>query len=844
MDYPGKVIRKTAVTPSQTSASGVWTVDDALQAVKTNTWPIAGVPNPISRSLRFNSADSAYLNRTPASVGNRQKFTISFWLKRSVIGATDVLSGAVAGNGFFVSFPSESSGSLSSTLYLYDSGAASGGWQIFSARVFRDVSAWYHIVIALDTTQSTDSNRIKVYINGVQEDIATWQVGSGASRYPSLNANIQWNNTTEHRIGHANNYGYFNGYITELYNIDGQQLAASDFGLTDPQTGAWIPKKYTGTYGTNGFYVNFSDNSSTGTLGYDYSGNSNNFTANNFSVTAGAGNDSLVDVPTPWIAYSTTGDVGGVARGNYCTLNPLDKGSAATLTNGNLDIGSASNPNNNCRGTFGMSSGKWYFEFVITSAIGGVPAFGIGSDTASLTSNFSGDLYLYLSNGTKAVNGVETAYGATFTQNDVIGVAFDADNNSITFYKNNSSQGAITGVTSGLTWRPFVHASITATITSNFGQRPFAYAPPAGFRSLCTTNLPTPTIGATSTTQAGKYFNIITWTGTNTAASRSFTGVGFQPDFVWAKIRSNSGFEHLLYDAVRGAGNDKELSSDSTGAEGFLNTDTQGYLSSFDSDGFSSTVGTIQNEWFNRTGFTYVAWNWNAGGSNATNTSGSITSTVRANTTAGFSIVTATTPSSYTSYTVGHGLGATPAMLIYKERTGTSNWQVWHQNLSAASNTIFLNTTGAQQSGAYFGTQTSTVAAFQSGVQTSLSAPFVVYCFAPIAGYSAFGSYVGNGSTDGTFVYTGFRPEFVMVKNISATSFWQINDAARNPYNLTNLALHPNTSGAEATYSNAVMDILSNGFKLRGNDTYTNTNGNIYIYAAFAEFPFKFSNAR
>lgn len=844
MDYPGKVIRKTPVTPTQASASGVWTVDDALQAVKTNTWPIAGVPNPISRSLRFNSADSATLTRTPASAGNKRTWTWSGWVKTSNIGSWNpIFSAGTSAPRSHINFRDTNRFNFRSV-----TSAEVVAINLETTPLYRDPSAWYHLVVALDTTQATAANRVKMYVNGQQITAFSTEV------YPSQNENdLAFNAALQHAIGvyaASPGDGYFGGYQTEFNFIDGQQLTPSDFGLTDPQTGQWVPKKYTGTYGTNGFYLNFSDNSSTGTLGYDYSGNSNNFTANNFSVTAGAGNDSLVDVPTPWIAYSTTGDVGGVVRGNYCTLNPLDKGSAATLTNGNLDIGSASNPNNNCRGTFGMSSGKWYFEFVITSAIGGVPAFGIGSDTASLTSNFSGDLYLYLSNGTKAVNGVETAYGATFTQNDVIGVAFDADNNSITFYKNNSSQGAITGVTSGLTWRPFVHASITATITSNFGQRPFAYTPPAGFLSLCTTNLPTPTIGATSTTQAGKYFNIITWSGTNGA--RTFTGVGFQPDFVWGKLRNGSG-SHQLYDAVRGTGASKALASNATDAEGLGvgagSPALYGYLSAFTSDGFSVADGTDPNPsladaYWNDISNTYVAWNWNAGGSNATNTSGSITSTVRANTTAGFSIVTYT--GNGTSATVGHGLGVAPNMIIVKSRSATGDWTIFHSSLQTGR-TLYFDTSAQSATGWWNNTAPTSTLFSLSGTgytQNNNGTTYVAYCFAPVAGYSAFGSYTGNGSsTDGPFIYTGFRPKWVLIKCSSTSAQqWLLLDSTRSTYNVMQSTLFPDSNGPEQ--DNPRLDFLSNGFKIRNNYLNQNTNGDTYVYAAFAEFPFKFSNAR
>jgi hypothetical protein len=780
----------------------------------------------IQRSLRFNSADSAYLNRTLGS-GDRKTWTWSGWVKRAAL-SNDY-------GGTLISCATGTSDGNSGYFWFYADAIRFQSYNtqfITTTAVYRDVSAWYHIVLAVDTTQATASNRIKLYVNGTQV------TAFAATNYPAQNTDLSINSANSHTIGLGDGV-YSNFYLTNINFIDGQALTPSSFGETNADTGVWQPKAYSGTFGTNGFQLLFADNSGTTstTLGKDTSGNGNNWTPNNFSVTAGAGNDSLVDTPTP---YGTDTGAGGEVRGNYCTWNPLDRGSAITLTNGNLDIGSASNPNNNCRGTFGMSSGKWYFEVVITSAVGGTPAFGIGSDTASLTSNFSGAVYLYLSNGTKAVNGVETAYGATFTQNDVIGVAFDADNNSITFYKNNSSQGAITGVTSGLTWRPFVHASITATITVNFGQRPFAYTAPSGFKALCTQNLPTPTIGATSTTQADNYFNVVT--RTFTAATAVITGLGFSPDWLWFK-RRNTAASHSLYDRLRGT--NARLLTNGTNEE---ITTTSAELTSFDSDGFTigSDPGSISINSSN--GDTGVVWCWRANGAGSINNAGSIQSTVSANTTADFSVVTYTGNNTL-AQSVGHGLGAAPSMIIVKSRSNATNWLVWHSAISIDS-TLLLNDVSAVITGltGIWGSALPTSTTFglnRLDTDNNRSGQtYVAYCFAPVAGYSAFGSYVGNGSTDGTFVYTGFRPKFVMVKNTSATSYWQINDTARNPYNLANLALHPNVSDAEATYSNAVMDILSNGFKLRGNDTYTNTNTNVYIYAAFAENPFKYSLAR
>jgi len=374
----------------------------------------------------------------------------------------------------------------------------------------------------------------------------------------------------------------------------------------------------------------------------------------------------------------------------------------------------------------------------------------------------------------------------------------------------------------------------------NFGQRAFAYTAPSGFKALCTQNLPTPTIGATSTTQANDYFNTVLYTGTG--SSLSVTGVGFQPDLVWIKGRSGA-TDHGWYDAVRGV--QKQLESNTTTAE---TTETTG-LTAFGSDGF--TVGALAQ--LNTSTATYVGWNWNAGGSNATNTSGTITSTVRANTTSGFSIIRWVGTAA--NATVGHGLGAVPSMLIIKERGVIDNWGVYH--VSVGNQRLLSLNSGNAQSGtsaAYWNNTTPTSTVFSVGTDNktngSNAAGMICYAFAPVAGYSAFGSYIGNASTDGPFVYLGFRPRFIMIKAASNSNNWVMFDSARSPYNDGPSAmpvLYPNLSAVEdGAYPATPMDFLSNGFKLRISNAGYNLNdsGYTFIYAAFAESPFKYALAR
>jgi hypothetical protein len=309
---------------------------------------------------------------------------------------------------------------------------------------------------------------------------------------------------------------------------------------------------------------------------------------------------------------------------------------------------------------------------------------------------------------------------------------------------------------------------------------------------------------------------------------------GFSPDLVWLKSRSNAYYNHLI-DTVRGS--NKVIWSNLTDAEQTSGTE----ITSFNSDGFTLGSGTGVNG----SGSTYVGWCWDAGTSTVSNTQGSITSQVRANASAGFSVVTYSGNSSAGS-TFGHGLGVAPQMVFIKIRNGSDNWSCYHASLGN-NKLIQLNNTNAAFTSSDFNNTSPTSSVFSLGGgfgNNSSGYNYVAYCFAPVVGYSSFGSYTGNGSTDGPFVYTGFRPRWVMIKCSSASAiYWVIMDAVRNSYNVVNGRLFPNTSDPEYT-NNDAMDFLSNGFKFRTVDATWNGSGNTYIYAAFAEAPFQYARAR
>jgi hypothetical protein len=540
-------------------------------------------------------------------------------------------------------------------------------------------------------------------------------------------------------------------------------------------------------------------------------------------VTAGVTYDSMLDVPTPYAD-------GGNGRGNYAVGNPVytDAAVSATWTNGNLtwscpNVGSG-------KSTISVKTGKFYWEAIYLTN-----AFMTGVSDAASVGRYNNSI-VYQSDGTKGINGTFTSYGATYTNGDVIGVALDMDGGTVTFYKNNSSQGSISLSLASITDATALvigGGGFSNTGNWNFGQRPFSYTPPTGFVALNTQNLPTPTIS-----NGASYMAATTYTGNGTSQSISnaVNGVFFQPDMAWVKDRS-AARSHILIDAVRGTG--LTLFPNETTADQ-SNTDR---ITSFNSNGFS--VGTGLG--VNASTETYVGWQWNAGGSTVTNTSGSISAQVRANPTAGFSVCTFNVGASGAK-TFGHGLGVAPKMVIVKSRTSALGWCTYHASATTTtSQYLQINLTSAVLSvaGIWGSTlPTSTLVGIGSGTNVNVNDDCVAYCFAAVAGYSAFGSYTGNGSTDGPFVFLGFRPRFVLFKRTDVANDWAIIDTARNTFNVTTKVLFPNSSSVEGTQTTP-MDILSNGFKVRnGADNYINANGGTYIYMAFAENPFKLSLAR
>ena len=776
----------------------------------------------LQRSVRLRSSASAFFNRTPASTGNRTTWTWSSWVKLGVLSS----------DRFLFNNSNDGIRLYPGTDTLWTQLFAGTAYNLITTQVFRDPSAWYHIVWQVDTTQATASNRVRLYVNGLQ--ITAFSTAT----YPPQNFNTEINRNTAHYIGSlATNAGYyFDGYLTEINFIDGQSLTPTSFGEFNTLTGVWQPKKYGGTYGTNGFYLNFNDNSAAtaAAIGKDSSGNGNNWTPNNISVTAGATYDSMTDVPT--LTSATTS--------NYATLNPLRLGSVITASAGNLQY-AASSGNSFCSSTIGVTSGKWYCEIFMTSA-GSAALIGIVNENATTASYPGGNAngYGYYVDGNKYTNGAGSAYGSSYTNNDIIGIALDLNTGRVWFSKNGTWQAsgdpaagtnaAFTGISLTNTWFFACGNSGVTTQNINFGQRPFSYTPPTGFLALNTYNLPTPTIDNGSAYMAASLY---TGNGTSQSINNTVNGVSFQPDLVWIKSRSSASWSNFLQDQVRGITN--FIISNSTNTEA---TTSPVIVNAVNANGFT----VLANGNSNNNGDTYVGWQWKASNASAvTNTSGTISSQVSANTTAGFSIVTYTGTGT-NGATFGHGLGVAPAFGIWKVRSGTiGNWVIYHKSLGATQGLNFTTGT-ATTSAVFFNNTAPTSTVWSLGTVTDVNrstSTYVNYAFSEIAGYSRFGSYVGNGSADGVFVFLGFRARWILIKSSSlAGTGWYVYDTSRNTYNVMDLYLRPDDTGAQASF--VTLDSLSNGFKLRTNNTQFNGSGSTYIYAAFAENPFKIALAR
>jgi hypothetical protein len=571
-----------------------------------------------------------------------------------------------------------------------------------------------------------------------------------------------------------------------------------------------------------------------------------------------AESDVLRDVPTNG-TQSDTG-AGGEVSGNYATLNPLHRADYVTVSDGNLQhytSTSAWTADTLSRSSFGMTAGKWYWEVTIDTSQYGYVGIAQINETHYYLGADNNSCGYYISNGQFYGGGAQTAQPAvTYTPNAILMFAYDADAKKLWVGQNgtwfsvgynasgfplvgdpaNGNNPSFTGFGSnGGVYTPAISTYGTVTAKFNFGARPYAYTAPSGFKALCTTNLPTPTIA-----DGSDYFDVVLYSGNGSGSgSQTISGLSFSPDFTWLKSRS-SALHHRLFDTVQDPSS--ALSSNLNGSSDDLSS-----VFSFTNDGFIVTDDS--NVAYNRSGRTYVGWNWDAGTSTVSNTDGSITSSVKANPTAGFSIISYTGTGS--AGTIGHSLNAQPHMVIVKNTsTGGYNWKVLHKDLTGFGTYMMSLDSPASEttaSASWFNSTapTSSVISLGSlGAVNALNEDYICYAFTSVNGYSLVSSYQANGSADGTFVYCGFRPRFIIFRGVNYSTDWLMVDTSRDPDNPVTEPLFPNRNYYEGQASTSFeVDILSNGFKLRHGDS--NAEGYNYvtypkhIFYAVAENPFQ-----
>ena len=767
----------------------------------------------IEQSCRFAVEDDPTLTRTFATPTNRRIYTLSAWVKTCDQNGGSILEHNTTGGVTWANI------TIGNRVDFFDYSSGSARIDLRTNALFHDHSAWYHLVVGVDTTQSTDTNRVKIYVNGVQ------QTSFGTATYPSQNFDGHLNSAVAHLIGDGTN-GRLNGYLAENHFIDGQQLTPASFGETNSQ-GVWVPIKYTGgSYGNNGYYLAFQDSSS---LGDDTSGEGHDWTVTNLAAA-----DQVTDSPT----------------NNMPVLNPLSKGTG-TLSDGNLEYTGVSGNWSNARVNLLVpDTGKWALRMKSADSYQQILVGLCAPDSACPYTDidvngvvqiryntFDGNFVTRVTGSLVNDTGAPTTAAQTFFQ-----LLFDMDNGKLGVAADGASSGTfadistysaldLNGASLKTARQPFVQAfsgvSAGAGVIIDAGQSGWTTTV-TGFKNLILANLSTPTI-----TDGSKYFQTTLYEGNGSTQSINQSGNStFQPDWVWIKNR-DAADSHVLTDSPRGV--TKILSTNNTDAE-TTDADT---VTAFESDGFA--LG--DDDKVNTSSESYVAWQWKANGSGSSNEDGSINTTATsANTTAGFSISTYTGTGS--AATIGHGLGVTPSMIFVKKRDSGSDdaWVVWHTKLPGANYYLNLNDTGAKDTSVnYWNNTLPTSSVFSVGASNGTNQStktFVVYCFAEIPGYSSIGSYEGNGNADGSFVYTGFRPSWLLIKNIDAAESWNLRDSKRDPFNVTKEILVPNTNAAEATSGGGqYADLLSNGFKLKGTDPGVNSSAT-FIYMAFAENPF------
>jgi hypothetical protein len=872
----------------------------------------ADLGDPIATSLRFPNNIAYYLTGQTACPDS---YTLSFWVKNDCWDLYSAFMGDYS-NGSRLLFSGSGGVYFALNIEVINSTVVTPNTRPHCA----DPTAWYHVVLISNSA----ANRSYCYLNGIEVTDGT------------PNSGKLWSNTTPY-IGYAGPglTWSFNGYAAEHHFIDGV-VSHTEFGRFNDD-GVWVPKRYTGSYGSDGWYLKYDSTAANG-VGHDHSGNGNHFTANGFDENpiayyspylqaTGTGFNSNTGLN----AFSASGFSEGSVTGDGLSFNPktpipyntleiavrnpsnfysLNGGTSTAIANDlstptyvtidsnpgtltSLDITSSANvgslwgikvngsqlldnldndvdfkdtpTNNYCvlnsrqnqdnansffgdgnlrqystttvynppRGTIGVSSGKWYWETrqnsnaVSTyypapgvSKMDNDPSLNVASQLGSNTEGVS-----YMADGQKYYNGVLSSYGKKLVEGDVTGVALDMDNGTVEFYRYGVSQGvALSGMTG--TWTPSVNSYNGAQMIFNFGQHEFAFDPPAGFKALCTANLPN---ASETAKQPDKHFGVVKWLGDGNQ-NRAVTGLNFQPDLVWIKDYGRLR-NHNMYDSVRG------VTVHLTPNENYPDQTTANSLTAFNADGFDVGTGASDND----SAQDYVAWCWKAGGpTTVADSSGTIPggSQVSANTDAGFSIVTYA-GNSGTLATVGHGLNQPLDSMWIKRRTANDDWVIYHRQAGATHYAHFNTSTMFTANSAYFNDTHPTDSVFTVNTASGVNAGsnYIAYCFHDVPGYSKFGMYgPGTSDTEGPYAHCGFKPSFVMTMRVNGGgAHWYMYDDERYP---TNPNSNPMWADETTNTTIRAIEFTATGFKIPSGDADINANNDDYVYWAFAANPF------
>ena len=773
----------------------------------------------IEKSLRFrHGRTNCVMTRTSETASST--YTFSAWVKHQKLDDYKyIFSSGNAGLAFYGT-------SSSNSLYIYD-----GSSLTTSTPYIRDTNSWYHIVMKMS------SGTVYTYING-----AVAHNGIGG-----FSLNTGGNST---KIGDYSTDHEFEGYVADVHLVDGQALDPTAFAYTEDQTGIWRPKRYTGTYGTSGFHLEFKDNSSTAAFGKDTSGNGNDFTTSGFIV-----GDSVPDSPTNnFTLLSRSNAMTGIRLAGLKFQNFNDSGGAQVAVQADRTI-----PN----------TGTWYWEI---RWLGGsyTRYWGITRRLNNHTGVYydnSGGVRYDMNSGkgyrhtggsaTEVFTGGFTGYNDNVTR--ILGMTVDMDQMVAKYYMNNSFVCSISipelpndgkgdyvfswvstngGSSTSLNDRfnfgqdsSFVGAVTNQYKTDANGIGDFYYTPPDNALALCTQNIPPNLTSKNGMIDPKKHFDTLLYTGNGATSGHKITGLKFAPDFVWIKNRSLT-YDHHLYDTIRGVGNWIESNQTDIEASG---THMDGFLH----NGFSVGNGVNSNR-TNYNGNNYAAWCWKAGGGYVTNNDGSVTSQVSANKDAGFSIVTYS-GSNDSTVTFGHGLDSAPEMVLIKRRNNANGWRVYHHSIGLGKYISLSNNAAAVTSAQDFASVSTTTFGVKGGYNpVSINGgTYVAYCWHSVPGYSKFGIYRGNGQHgNNSFVDCGFKPAFVLYKAHTRVDDWGMHDNKRDTVNPVKRFLYPNDTYAEWTGgTNDHMDFYSTGFKVQNLGSMIGGSSQKYIFMAFASHP-------